>query len=189
MKKIISLLILVSLVLTMAGCGEKSSKQVTKEYLDSLKIEAKTSIENVEDANDIFSCDENLQKEFYTMLSDFEYELGEEKIENNSATVTATIKTYDFGTMITDFLKDYLTQAFTLAFSGATEEEMNKVTAQILEDKITKTKEEGKITNAEIKISLNKTDDGWVVNEETGKAIIGSAILGGMYEVLSQFSE
>ena len=111
MKRAASLIALLLCVLITAGCAAKSEpeKKVAKE-LDALKTSESVGSE-VSDIKKMLSDEgkDNFDA-FLKKLRDFDYELMGVSEEDDTATVTVRIKTYDFGRAYlaewTDYLKE-----------------------------------------------------------------------------------
>lgn len=111
-KRAASLIALLLCILITAGCAAKSEpeKKVAKE-LDALKTSESVGSE-VSDMKKLLSDDgkDNFDT-FLGKLRDFDYDLMGVKEEEDHATVTVRIKTYDFGRAYlaewTDYLREH----------------------------------------------------------------------------------
>lgn len=196
-KKITSVLLIVVLVLCFAACGSRVSPTETVDsYFSALKAQefetAMTYYAGGEDDVNYFESDDSLDvkdesEDIFTekMLS-FEYTLSNEVINGEKATVDCHIKTYSFGEILAETFEEYLTQAFALAFSDASDEEMDNLTDEIFIEKM----ESAELNyEADFQIALSLVDGKWIIDpfDEEGKVLDG--LFGGIYSVASAFDE
>ena len=93
---IVSMLVLVMFALT--ACGSKSPKSVVEDNLKQIKTEKTSS--NVSKLFNDKTLEQKYGKEydkFIKKVQDFDYEVKDEKVDGQKATVKVEIKTYDFG--------------------------------------------------------------------------------------------
>jgi hypothetical protein len=112
-------------------------------------------------------------------MREFDYEISNEQIDGDTATVDVTVTTYAVGDALKSFASDYLTQAFSLALSNPSEDEMNKLGVSILTSKID---EMEKTYTETATVQLSKDDNNaWKVDslgedDEFTDVILGGAI-------------
>ena len=75
---------------------------------------------------DLGGMSKETAEKFVVKVLEFDYTFGEETINDDKATVDVTITTYNFTSMFSDMLTDLYSKAIELAFSGLTEEELEK---------------------------------------------------------------
>lgn len=146
--------------------------------------------EESEDLNE----DETMAKALFTKIREFDYELSNEQIDGDSATVDVTITSYPFGEATTEFLTEYMTQAFALAFSDASDDQLNKLAEGIFLKKIGGLKEKNCRLTA--KLPMTRIDGIWKIggigeNSEFLNAITGNMVtaMEDMEEIYSNFEE
>lgn len=172
MKKLITLLLVLVLCLGMAACGDKNSPSAA----------LKADIENSKSSPDDIITDELIKsfgeeagQAFVDKMLDFDYKLGEETVDGDTATVETTITTYPFGEIFTDVLTEYVTEA--MADTDMSEEESTK----LLGDLMTKALDSAeKSYETVVSIELVKVDDKWEVQESDEMA---NALTGGIYDM------
>lgn len=146
--------------------------------LDLLEAAAETDGES-EDAEETDSGLEAVYEEqMLPKMLDFDYELSNEQINGDKATVDVKITTYRIGDAFTAFFSDYISQAFILAFSDASEEDLEALAATTLAGKLADLTE--KTYEKTATLSLTMKDGKWVVDELEDGSDIVDAITGGL---------
>lgn len=110
-------------------------------------------------------------------LREFDYELSNEQIDGDTATVDVKITTYAAGDAFSSFMSDYISQAFTLALSGASEDQITELASSIFSSKI-KTME--KSYTDTVTLNLTKVDGSWKVDALDNYGEIADALVGGL---------
>ena len=105
---------------------------------------------------------------------EFDYQLGEEKIDGDKATVETTITTYPFGEIFTGIVADFIPQAF--ANPDMTDDDASALLDQLLMDALDKA---DKTYSKTITIELSQEDGEWVVQESDE---MSNALTGGMLD-------
>lgn len=194
MKKILSVLLVGLLCITMTGCSLliKSPSNSVDLYMKGIKLVGKDKIEEALDDtfDEILENSDELEKEMAEMLADFDYKIVGEEINSSKdkAQVDVEITTYDYGKLIENFFASYITKAFTMAFSGSSQEEIVALAGELLSEEFENTKKEGKTKTVTIDVEVNKTDKGWEIDENANKDIIVDAITGGLQEAIENIS-
>lgn len=113
---------------------------------------------------------------------DFDYKVGKESINGDTATVDVTFTTYDFAAFAKNVLAKYLGNAFATAFTpgGASQEAMADVLAAAVSDNMSLLN--SKSVSTTVPVTLTKTQDGWKI-KQLDQAVL-DALMGG---VLSTF--
>ena len=101
-----------------------------------------------------------------------------EQIDGDKATVDVKITTYRIGDAFTAFFSDYISQAFMLAFSDASEEDLDALATTILSGKLADLSE--KTYEKTATLSLSMKDDKWVVDNIEDSDEFLDAITGGL---------
>ena len=139
-----------------------------------------------DDLDDITGLDEELTQDILTKLQDFDYELSNEQIDGDTATVDATIHTYAFGDMLSDVILEFMGQAFLMSFTNPSEEEIQEIVLDIVRKKnagLEKTYE------ATVSVEVERNGDGWAVKELSEDSPILDALLGGIMSTLKRYDE
>lgn len=196
MKKII-FIVCVALCLSLCGCSKKvtptsvvdtyikeTKKQINSGDLSSIYSEGEESSEEITS-----SMDEELQKELISCFGSFEYTINSETIDGDKATVNVTFKAYDFGMWIINGLTEYFQKALALAFTGATDEQMDAIINEVFAEEFEKIKEKGKTKETNVDLVVSKEDGQWVFDEEANAVNLGDGATGGMISAILSMSE
>lgn len=183
MKKMLSYLLILILVLTLVGCGGESAEQAVKNTFDAIKSNDRETASKYIDYDKLLNVgesgeaslgemDEESQEMAELILKHFDYKIISSKEEGDTATVTAEITNVNMQTIMASFLSE----AFSLAFSGLNEEQM----AEEMSNKFTEliNREDNETVTKTVDIALTKDGDSWKVDmsEEAGDAIFGGMI-------------
>lgn len=201
LKKLSTLLLIIALVLSLTACGKPTPTEVTTSFLDAVKAQDSKTIASVyaEDTWSLFEVssakadfsedhdelDQYFTNDIFPKLLEFDYEIIEERVEEETAEVDVKITTYDMGTAFTNFITEYLTQGISLAFSGA------DVDYDALANKLFK-EEFGKMEKSFTKtvtVSLSKVDGAWIIDKLGDDAPLTDALLGGLITSIEAYNE
>ena len=120
-------------------------------------------------------------------LLDFDYTLSNEKINDTKATVDVEFKTYEFGKAMTNTMAKYIEKALPLAFSGASDEEMEKIMNDAFEEEF------GALTDkaytAKATINLVQKDGEWKVAEIDSEGEVMNALTGNLVNAIKEINE
>lgn len=168
MKKVLILLLALSLLM-LTACGAPSPSDVLKADLEN----AKSSPEEILGEMDENGFGAQAMDQLIDKVLEFDYELGEETIDGDTATVETTITTYPFGQIFTNVVTNFITQAFTNA-GNLTDEDL----ANLMDDLLIAELEKAEKTYTEtVSIQLKLEEDKWVVQETTE---MSDALTGGL---------
>ena len=188
MKKLTALLLVFILAVSAAACAKiPSPSELMDDALQQLKQTdyAKDS----EFADLIASIGEDNAETFTDLLSDFDYEILEETVNDDSATVTVKITTYPFGQMYLEAAQEYILQVFSIAFSNPdiTDEELVQILQDILKDKMSTLE---KTYTKTVDVDFVLKDEGWELDyTDIYDTKLFDAFMGGMIEALEAFDE
>lgn len=194
MKRIILIAVAaIGCCVMLAGCSGSTPSQTADSFLQAMKTQDTDAIAtyysgdasdmaaawlgdsvgaDIDTEKDLTDDEKAVMRKFADKLSDFDYRLGDEKIDGDSATVDVAITTYDFGKAVGDSFTEYLNKALTQAFSGKemTTAASNKLFFKEFDkqlDKLTDKSQESSAT-----LSLSKDGNGnWKVNELDSDAV------------------
>ncbi len=170
MKKFAVLLLALCLVL-LTACGSATPTDALKADLENAKANPEEIMGDI--GEDGFG--DEATKALVDKVLEFEYELGEEIVEGETATVETTITTYPFGKIFNTVVSNFITQAFANADS-MTEDQMTALMDKLLMEELDKAE---KSYSETVKITLAQEDDQWVVQEDDAMA---NALTGGMLD-------
>lgn len=201
MKKIIAVaLVAVFCLGVLAGCSSAPSPtQVTQNFLDAVKASDSEEIQNsysngsfsFEDMTSSEASEEGTQLNEETAnalsskLLEFDYELSNEQINGDTATVDVAITTYPLGDAFSSFFSDYLSQAFAAALSGASQDELSEIASGILLEKINAME---KTYSGTATISLTKVDDQWKVDQIDQNGDFMNVLTGGLVDTVNRLA-
>ena len=191
------------MIAVLSGCGPKipTPTETTDSFLQALKSQDAEAIASVYDGTDVDlleaasdSAEDNetdsdsettdtgleavYEEQMLPKMLDFDYELSNEQIDGDKATVDVKITTYRIGDAFTAFFSDYISQAFMLAFSDASEEDLDALATTILAGKLADLSE--KTYEKTATLSLSMKDDKWVVDNIEDSDEFLDAITGGL---------
>ena len=169
MKKV-SFLLLALCLIFMTACGTASPTDALKADLENAKSSPDEIIGQL--GEDGFG--EEATQALVDKVLEFDYQLGEEKIDGDKATVETTITTYPFGEIFTGIVADFITQAF--ANPDMTDDDASALLDQLLMDALDKA---DKTYSKTITIELSQEDGEWVVQESDE---MSNALTGGMLD-------
>lgn len=199
-KKIIAIFTLIIMTISLCACGGPTPTETVDTFLNGIKAQDNETVKSVY-SDDEFNFAENLDLDeedgtelnkvfsdkLFPMLMEFEYTLSNEVIDNDKATVDVTIKTYNFGNAFSSFFSNYLTQAFAMAFNNASEEDMDKLGADLLSKELNNLTEMN--TEKTTTVHLSATEDGWIIDKLDEKDEFYDALTGGMVSTLETLNE
>lgn len=200
----VGIAVLCALCIGLMGCGGPSPTDVTKQAIEAVKAQdtdalakvyaggaanistdmfASTSEgEELADSSDLTDDQQQVVKDFYSKLLDFDYTLSDEQIDGDSATVKVTINTYNFGNALNKVFQDALSTAFMYMFSTDQDAAQNATTQAMIDSLDTQMKSlTDKDKSATATVSLEKQDGNWVVQPFDGDFY--NAMTGGAYDL------
>ena len=202
-RKLLVITAIMVMMAVLSGCGSKipTPTETTDSFLQALKSQDAEAIAGVYDGTDVDlleaasdSAEDNetdvdsettdtgleavYEEQMLPKMLDFDYELSNEQIDGDKATVDVKITTYRIGDAFTAFFGDYISQAFMLAFSDASEEDLDALATTILSGKIADLSE--KTYEKTATLSLSMKDDKWVVDNIEDSDEFLDAITGGL---------
>ncbi len=193
----VSVLCMVGLV----GCSGPTPTETTQQFLDGIKANDTESIQKVyagdpntvltitpEDAESegsdgvvVGEIQDTINNDLVPKLREFDYEITNEQIDGDTATVDVKITTYTVGDAFNTFITDYMSQGFTLALSGASEDDLSELASSIFSTKINSMEKSYTDT---VTVSLSKVDGNWKVDDSKSNAELTDALLGGLYTTI-----
>ena len=194
MKRIVSIGLAALLILVMslstAACGAKepSPTEVLDTYLKTIQTEGfdQAGISSSDlDMDDLSESDSDLVDSLKGKMQEFEYELSNEQIDGDSATVDLKVNTYGFGAMLTEVLTEYFQQAITMSYSGAGGEELEAFLNNLFREKVDNLE---KTFEKTVTVELVKGEEGWEVKDKTGTNPMFDALLGGMFSSIESMN-
>lgn len=193
----------ICLIIAFCACGTPSPTETADTFLSAVKAQDQETVKTVyagktfdilgsmgeddADAEDSESIDSIFEKEMKDKLLDFDYTLSNEKINDTKATVDVEFKTYEFGKAMTNTMAKYIEKALPLAFSGASDEEMEKIMNDAFEEEF------GALTDkaytAKATINLVQKDGEWKVAEIDSAGEVMNVLTGNLVNAIKEINE
>lgn len=197
-KKIIATIMSLILVIGLCSCGGPTPTETVDSFLTAVKSSDAETIKTVysddsfefldeisgSESDDEF--DKELTEKLVPKIIDFDYELSNEKIDGDKATVDVTFTTYNIGTALTSFMTEYFSQALALAFSDTSDEQMEKIAETLFKSKLDSMEKNYTDT---VTVSLTKKDNAWVIDEFADQGDFYDAFLGGAITAVKDLEE
>ena len=205
MRKIFSILLIFVLATSLSACGSAPTpKDTAEKFLTAVKAKDAEGIRKVYDGSysedeligivesllgdsEEGEVDDDATKQFEEKLFDFDYTIGEERVDGENAEVDVTFKTYDFGTMLGQYLQRAMTELFSAAFSGASEEEIDAIGTRILAEELTNLTE--KSYEKTVPMKLTKVEGDWKVAKIEDDSEFLNGMFGGMIDIVKEFEK
>lgn len=205
MKKIAMLVLaMAASMCVLAGCSSPGPSDVAGKYFDAIKsgdTEAaqsyyagtyKTVTDVISDeaasassSVDSETLDSVLDATLSQKLQDFDYEISNEQIDGDNATVDVKITTYNLGDAFSNFISDYLQQGISMYLSGSSEDEISQLAVTTLQQQL-----EGmeKSYSSTVTVPLEKVDGDWKVSEYDQNSELFDALTGGFVSSINELS-
>lgn len=202
MKKTLSIALVLILALSLFACGGSSPTptDVTNEFLQAIKdtdndtiktvyaggsIDVEKEFENMSESEDD-AISKVYAEKLYGQILSFDYEVSNEQVKDDTATVDVAITTYNIGDTFKDFVTDYIGEAFAMSMSGASDEELNQKATEIITEKLDGMKKNYSQT---ITLNLSQKDGEWMVDKLADDSDFYNAISGGILDATKEIEE
>lgn len=193
----------ICLMISFCACGTPGPTETADTFLNAVKAQDQETVNSVyagktfdvldsmeggdPDAEGGESVDDLLEKQMKDKMLDFDYTLSNEKIDDTQATVDVEFKTYEFGEAMTNTMAKYIEKALPLAFSGASDEEMQEVMNDAFEEEF------GALTDktytAKATINLVQKDGEWKVAKIDSESEVMNAMSGNLVNAIKEINE
>lgn len=203
MKKLFKSIVCMLLVTTLFGCSGPKPKETVKSALDDFKNQKISEIgdyftdgipklENDKDNSSTDKEENSLddiknEKDIIDKFFNIDYSIEEEKVEKDTATVKVKITSYNIGEKLNEGFTNAMQIAFANAFSGISEEELQKKTTDAF---INPLRYAEKNMESTVDVKLIKKDGKWLIKTDDNTSFI-NATTGGLWEFaekMNQFS-
>lgn len=179
MRKLKKFLILVLIAGLTFGCGASAKPDdVVKDFFEAAKtFDMEKMVATIVPENsaaaaytrEVFSDEEfgDYPEEFLTYLEEnagkITYEITSSEVDGDTATVTVDVSYIDSYPLLEEIFSEYMTQAFTMAFSGQdlSDEDYDKLMSDIFLDKMANGEDTFK--DATLEIPCEKVDGKWYI--------------------------
>ncbi len=186
----------------LSGCASASPSEVVSSTLDAVKGQDTETLAQyyAGDSSEIsggglsdltgefVSVDSMTEAEktaydkLVTKMLDFDYTLGDEHVEGDTASVDVSFASYDIGSAFVQSFSSYLGGAVAMAASGASSDEITDGFYRQLSSDLDNLSD--KTRTETTTITLTKTDGQWKVDTLSEEAI--DAVSGGLYSAVEQ---
>ena len=185
MKKLLAAVLTVIMAVSLGACGAKEGPDTAvSNYLNAIKAQDfKTASHYVDVEYDELSGeneDEQSSAMMNSLMESLSYTIVSTEESADTATVKVNIKAIDMSLV----MSDYISQAFTLAFSGIAEDELQQKMLEVFSTALENNKEN--LIEREVDVALTKGENGWVI---TMSNELADAITGGLLTVADSFSD
>lgn len=185
MKKLLTIL---AALLLCVSCAKKfpSPTSVLESELAELNEDSLNELMGAigSDASD---KEQALKDQLGKMISQMTYELDNEQIDGDEATVDAHFKTYDYASSFEDTFGRYLTEAISLLLSGGSEEEAQELIYDIWLEDLIELEKDGLSKEFDYTFEMEKTEDSWEITNSNSDEFI-DGILGGLLSSMEDLS-
>lgn len=195
MKKLLSLLCAAALLFTLAGCSSKDQPDaVVTEFCDSMKafdIEGMRDCLIIRGNDPITFKDKEVPSDIYKILkknaASITYSLGEttEGSDDNKRIVPVSFTFPDISDAVSVALKEYISQALSMAFSGERENIDEDLFTRILVEKLDTI--EPSTSELTVRFTCIRSDDDWKILD-IGDSVI-NIIIGNMLDGLETLED
>ena len=201
MRKFFAILLMITLVFTFTSCGGTSKTQTDQltptetadKFLAGLKAKDLEAVEEYYegDIGDLTMLEEEDEPALADVINamvdkifDFDYVLGNEKIDGDSATVEVELTTYDFGGIIQEIMGGLMEDAFALKLTGMSQEEMEAEINELIGGKFKEALDNAaKDHTIKVPMELTRKDGKWVVKDLASSKDFLNALSGGLMEL------
>ena len=184
MKKVFAIILAVLLVMGLAGCGGQSPEQAVKSAFDAIKKNDSKTASNYVNYQELLKAgksgeeasDSELGAESDKMaesiLRHFDYKIITSSEKGDSATVKVEITNIDMKAIMVDFISE----VFTLGFSGLNEETMDAQLNNKFNELINRA--DNKTVTKTVDLKLTKSGSSWKIamGKEAADAIFGGML-------------
>ena len=207
MRKFFAILLMITLVFTFTSCGGTSKTQTDQltptetadKFLAGLKAKDLEAVEEYYegDIGDLTMLEEEDEPALADVINamvdkifDFDYVLGNEKIDGDSATVEVELTTYDFGGIIQEIMGGLMEDAFALKLTGMSQEEMEAEINELIGGKFKEALDNAaKDHTIKVPMELTRKDGKWVVKDLASSKDFLNALSGGLMELADSLQE
>lgn len=184
LKKLMISVLAISMVLSMAACGKANTPtKVVEKQMQELKDEkVETELSAlVSDASVAKKYGDDYKK-LLKKIQDFDYEVTDEKVDGDSATVTVKITTYNFGQAYKDMYNQVVKDANSGKITSSTD--LTSYIYKMMFQKMNALEKKDFKTSVKVKCTKNENGD-WETDVDNNSNV-EDAILGGVISLSNQ---
>ena len=192
LKKSTAMILVILMIAVLAACGGASASSPTNAadtFLKAVKAQDTETVSKVysgtfeglvgefESGGDE-EYDALIEEELIPKLLDYDYEVSNEQIDEDTATVDVALTTYDLGGAYSDFVEELFQALISMQTTDLTEDDITEAGLSIFKDKLEGLTE--KTYEAKVTISLTNTEEGWKVDSLDDDTTFINALSGGL---------
>lgn len=184
LKKLMISVLAISMVISMAACGKANTPtKVVEKQMQELKDEkVETELSSlVSDASVAKKYGDDYKK-LLKKIQDFDYEVTDEKVDGDSATVTVKITTYNFGQAYKDMYNQVVKDANSGKITSSTD--LTSYIYKMMFQKMNALEKKDFKTSVKVKCTKNENGD-WETDVDNNSNV-EDAILGGVITLSNQ---
>lgn len=184
LKKLMISVLAISMVISMAACGKVNTPtKVVEKQMQELKDEkVETELSSlVSDASVAKKYGDDYKK-LLKKIQDFDYEVTDEKVDGDSATVTVKITTYNFGQAYKDMYNQVVKDANSGKITSSTD--LTSYIYKMMFQKMNALEKKDFKTSVKVKCTKNENGD-WETDVDNNSNV-EDAILGGVITLSNQ---
>lgn len=185
-RRITIAVLMASMVLALGACGRSNTPiAVVEKQMQQVKEEQmKTELSSLVSDKNVAKKYQKEYKELVEKIQDFDYEVKDEKVDGDAATVKVQITTYNFGTAYKEMYQQVVKDTNSGKLTSKTD--LNDYIYKMMFNKMNAlTKKDYKKT---VSIQCTKNEDGdWETDVDTNSDL-KDAMLGGIMTLSSQNS-
>ena len=207
-KRFKSICVLTAILVTVAmtvACGGPSPTETAGSFFKGIKAQDASAIEKVYDGKAKWVGTEDLESAFAVgdarltksqkkvistltkRLLKFSYQVTDEQVDGDTATVKVTFTTYRFGNMISSVFADFKAEAVDRAVAGKTFTDKDLTSMLIDELKANNATLTDKNRKKTVTVNLKKSGGRWKVTKMSAEAV--DAMLGGIVTTLETIND
>ena len=214
-KLLITVLVLMSAFFMLGGCGsgsesESSPSDTVDAFLQAVKAQDEEAMAKVysggsfdlldatsaageeeatiegEESTEIGMTDA-IDESMRPLLQDFDYEITNEQIDGDTATVDAEVTTYPVGEAFSAYFSEYLEKSLDMVMEDASTEEMDQLAFDILSEKLSGLTE--KTYKGAVTLTLTKSDGKWMVDKIEKGSETADVLTGGLVTAINNMDD
>ena len=197
MKKLMCMVLTMTLIVSLAGCGRASAESVVEDAIQAFQSADVDAIRECWGNTDLASSEDSAEDDAYTqqmlepLASSLTYQITDsvEDVKAGTATVTVEFTNIDMSTVFSEWMRELFSQALGYAFLPAdqqpSEEELNDLSIESFIEIIENHADVDKVTNT-VDISLSLVENKWRIDPSD---TVIDAMTGGMMTSFSSLDE
>ena len=192
MRRWISALLIIILVIGMTGCSGETPEQAVTNAIEAIKKMDQEELSRYIEYDDLVNTDDSTElteqeeEQAKSIFKNLEYEIKTSDEDGDTAVVNANITNIDMGVVFSEMFMEMFSRAFEDAFSSdpMTEEETDEMMLNLMAELMEKHRDTTVTNNVSIK--LNKVDNQWKIEMDDE---LQNALMGNLFNVVESMNE